>query len=47
MVGHEEGVEAAALQRLRETLEMSEIEIGVRDRRRDSASRRCGWWSGA
>src|SRR5471030_2356036 len=31
MVGHEEGVETAALQRLRKTLEMREIEVGVRE----------------
>ncbi len=30
MVGHEEGVEPAALERLGEALEMREIEIGVR-----------------
>ena len=30
MVGHEEGVELAALQRLREALEVREVEIGVR-----------------
>ncbi len=30
MIGHEEGVELGALQRLRETLDMREIEIGVR-----------------
>ena len=29
MIGHEEGVEFGALQRLREALEMREIEIGV------------------
>ena len=37
MVGHEEGVELAALQRLGEALEMGEIEIGVRPARPDSA----------
>ena len=31
MIGHEEGVEAAALQRLGETLQMREVEIGVRE----------------
>ena len=30
MVGHEEGVELAALKRLREALQMLEIEVGVR-----------------
>ena len=30
MIGHEEGVELGALQRLREPLDMGEIEIGVR-----------------
>jgi hypothetical protein len=30
MVGHEEGVESAALQRLRQTFEMLEIEIRIR-----------------
>ena len=29
MIGHEEGVELAALQRLGEALQMREIEIGV------------------
>ena len=31
VVGHEEGVELAALQRLREALEMREVEVGVRE----------------
>ena len=31
MIGHEEGVEFAALQRLREALEMREVEIGIRE----------------
>src|SRR6266853_5373862 len=34
MVGHEEGVEAAALQRLRESLQVREIEIRIRKRSR-------------
>ena len=29
MVGHEEGVELAALQRLREALQVREVEVGV------------------
>ena len=31
MVGHEEGVEPPALQRLREALQVREVEIGVRE----------------
>src|SRR6266566_898073 len=31
MIGHEEGVEFAAFERLREALEMREVEIGVRE----------------
>ncbi len=30
MIGHEEGVELRRLQRLRETLQMREVEVGVR-----------------
>ena len=32
MVGHEEGVKLGPLQRLRKTLDMGQIEIGVRKR---------------
>jgi hypothetical protein len=31
MIGHEEGVEFAALERLREAFEMREVEIGIRE----------------
>jgi hypothetical protein len=30
MIGHEEGVELAGFELLRETLQMSEVEIGIR-----------------
>ncbi len=39
MVGHEEGVEPAALERLRETLEMLEIEVRIRLGATDNAMR--------
>jgi len=43
MIGHEEGVEFAAFERLREAFEVREVEIGIRD----SAKRRYGWWPAA
>ncbi len=42
MIGHEEGVEPPALQRLCETLQMREIEVGIRRRLPDSARRPYG-----